>query len=149
MFFSVSCCLQSNIQHESFPESLVHPAQAIQVRFQLWTLCFFSSLIYSPSHKNVSILVTVMLLQVGLVRQLLEQEPQCEQEARPAAKPQLQELGAPISVRRLSLRPPLCPCQLTPTSSLNPSSLFCCRSYHSSSRSSSRGRSRSRSSRYS
>lgn len=41
-FFSVSCCFQSNIQHESFPESLVHPAPAIQVRFQFWTLCFFS-----------------------------------------------------------------------------------------------------------
>lgn len=39
---STSCiyfCFQSNVQHKSFPESLVHPAQAIQVRFLLFRRC--------------------------------------------------------------------------------------------------------------
>lgn len=86
--------------------------------------------------------------QVGLLRQLLEQEPQREQETRPAAEHQLQELGAPISVRRRRVLV-FFSVSTKPTLTLNPSSLTSRRSYHSSSRSSSRGRSHSRSSRYS
>lgn len=96
----VSFCLQSHIQHESFPESFVHPAQAIQVQFLLCTLRLFFSL---PDPLVLTLRQSLWCpLQVGLLRQLLQQEPQREQETRPEAEPQLQELGATVPVSRLA-----------------------------------------------